>query len=190
MARKRHTDEAEVQMSATPSPTQLFLADASATEPSSEEALYATDPENDQFTNDYPSAGKRVWFTLVCCLITAGIGIGTTLAWKSYGGLTTETIEPTASFKEISPDLLAVRLSIDALATSVGTNQAHMMRSIDKLAASQEQITREIVKLREIEQNVLSKNSEPPAQPATPPARKPVPRSSQAPIAPIPARNP
>jgi hypothetical protein len=32
MARKRHTDEAEVQMSATPSPTQLFLADASATE--------------------------------------------------------------------------------------------------------------------------------------------------------------
>jgi hypothetical protein len=177
-------------MSATPSPTQLFLADA--TEPSSEEAPYihTADSENSQLTNDRPSAGKRVWLILIFFLITASVGIVIALAWKSHSGVAKETIEPTASLKEISPDLVEMRLSIDALTTSTATNQAYMMRSIDKLAASQAQITREIVKLQEIEQNVLSKNSEPPAQPATPPARKTVPRSPQAPTTLTPARNP
>jgi hypothetical protein len=177
-------------MSATPCQTQLFLADALATEPSSEEAPYihAADPENGQFTNDHPSAGKRIWLTLVFFLITAGIGIVTALAWKSYDGVAKETIEPTASLKEISFDLMAMRLSIDALATSTATDQVHLMRSIDKLAASQEQITREIVKLQEIEQNVTSKNSDHSSQTASAP--KPVLRSSQIPAALTPAKSP
>ncbi len=94
--------------------------------------------------------------------------------------------------------------SVDRIAPSVAANQEEMTRSIDRIAASQEEMarsinrlttgqelmTREITKLQEIAQYALYKNSEPPVQPATPPARKPVPRSSQAPTALTPARNP
>jgi hypothetical protein len=94
--------------------------------------------------------------------------------------------------------------SIDRIAPSVAANQEQMTRSFDRIAASQEEMarsinrltngqelmTREITKLQEIAQYALYKNSEPPVQPATPPARKPVPRSSQAPTALTPARNP
>jgi len=94
--------------------------------------------------------------------------------------------------------------SVDQIAPSVAANQEQMTRSIDRIAASQEEMarsinrlttgqelmTREITKLQEIAQYALYKNSEPPVQPATPPARKPVPRSSQAPTALTPARNP
>jgi hypothetical protein len=56
----------------------------------------------------------------------------------------------------------------DALATSTTTNQAHMMHGIDQLAAGQEQLTREIAKLQEIEQHVRSKNSDHPLQSGPP----------------------
>jgi hypothetical protein len=160
-------------MNTTPSPTQLFLADELSAERSSEEALYIhpADLENRQFT-------KRAWLTVVRLLIAAGIGVVGTFAWQSYGDAAKGTIAPA---KEMSPDLEAMRLSIDALATSTATNQAQMMRSIDQLAAGQEQITREIAKLQESEQLVLSKNSDHPLQPAPAPVPKPVRRPSQAP---------
>ena len=75
--------------------------------------------------------------------------------------------------------------SIDRIAAS----HEQMMRGIDRLTASQEQMMREITKLRQIEQYILYKNSEsPPAAPA--PARSRAPRPLQAPTAPSPAANP
>jgi hypothetical protein len=49
-------------MSTTPSPTQLFLADALSTEPLSEEAHYIhpADLENGEFTSGQLSPGKRI----------------------------------------------------------------------------------------------------------------------------------
>jgi hypothetical protein len=67
--------------------------------------------------------------------------------------------------------------SIDRIAAS----QEQIARSVDRLTAGQEQMTREITKLQEIVQYILYKNSEPPPRPAPAPARNPVPRSSQAP---------
>ena len=110
---------------------------------------------------------------------------------------------PSPTFSDSSSQEQITR-SVDQIAPSVAANQEQMTRSIDRIAASQEemarginrlttgqeQMTREITKLQEIAQYALYKNSEPPVQPATPPARKPVPRSSQAPTALTPARNP
>jgi hypothetical protein len=76
--------------------------------------------------------------------------------------------------------------SIDRIAAS----QEEMARSVKRLTTSQEQMTHEITKLHEIAQYALPKNSEPSVQPATPAARKPAPRSSQAPTALTPARSP
>jgi len=74
-------------MSATPSPTQPFLADALSTEPLSEEAPYIhpADLENGEFTNGQPSSRKRAWLTFVGFFIAVGIGMVAALAWKSYG---------------------------------------------------------------------------------------------------------
>jgi uncharacterized protein HemX len=164
-------------MTATPSPTELFLADALATEPPSEEAFYIH-PADLENTNGQPSPGKRAWLTVVYLFIAAGIGAVATLAWHAHGNATREAVAPA---KQISPDLEVMRQSIDALATSTATNQERMMRSIDQLASGQEQMTREITKLQEIEQSVLSKSSDQLSQPPASPMRKPVLRPSQAP---------
>jgi uncharacterized protein HemX len=174
-------------MSATPSPTQLFLADALSTEPLREEAPYIhpADLENGEFTNGQPSAGKRTILTTVGFLVAASVGIVAALAWKSHGDVAKETIAPAASLKEISPDLEVMRQSIDALATSTATNQAQMMRSIDQLAAGQEHMTHEITEMQAVERYILDKISTPTA--AMP---KPALRSSQAPTAVNPAKSP
>jgi hypothetical protein len=161
-------------MSRTPSPTELFLAHDLPTEPSSEER---------QFANGQLARGA--WLTPVRFLIATGIGVVATLAWQSYSGVAKET---TAAAKEMSPDLETMRLSIDALATGITSNQTHMMRSIDQVAASQEQMTREILKLQEIEERVLAKSLDHPLQSAS--AAKPVWRPSQAPTTLIHAKSP
>jgi hypothetical protein len=150
----------EAQMSATPSPTQLFLADALSTEQLSEEAPYIhpADLENGEFTNGQPSRGKRAWPIFVGFLIAAGVGIVASLAWKPHGDVAKETIAA-ASLKEISPVLEVMRQSLDALATSNATNQTQMMRSIDQLAAGQEHMTREIIEMQTVERYILDKIS-------------------------------
>jgi hypothetical protein len=52
----RNQCETEAQMSATSSPTQLFLADALSTEPLTEEASYIhpADLENGEFMSGHP----------------------------------------------------------------------------------------------------------------------------------------
>ena len=107
-----------------------------------------------------------------------------------------------------SPDLDAVRQSIDRIATSMSAiqeqmsrgadriansivaNQEQIARSVDQLTVGQEQMTREITKLQAVEQYVLYKNADPPPRPAAAPVPKPVLRASQAPTVPTPAKAP
>src|SRR6266481_1334478 len=158
-------------------------------------------------------------------LITFCVGVAATLGWQSYGDAARELVansypqlgwlapKPTPNapnapdisalavpaapspdqqqLNAISLDLEAVRQSVERIAAS----QEQITRNVDKIAASiaasQEQMTREITKLQEIEQYILYKNSEsPPQQPAPAPARSRAPRPSQAPTTPTPAGNP
>jgi hypothetical protein len=91
----RYQCETETQMSATPRPTQLFIA-ALSTEPLSEEAPYIhpADVENGEVANGQPSPGKQAWLAFVGFVIRAGIGTVAALAWKSHGDVTKETIAP------------------------------------------------------------------------------------------------
>ncbi len=57
--------------------------------------------------------------------------------------------------------LIAISLDLDAV-----------RQSVDRITASQDQLTREITKLQAIEQQILRKNSEPPVP-------KPVPRTAR-----------
>jgi len=89
-----------------------------------------------------------------------------------------------------SPDLDAMRQSIDQIANNMATNQEQITRSVDRIAASvaasqeritrsvdqlavsQEWLTREITKLEEIEQSIRYRNSEP-LPPSTAPCLRP-----------------
>jgi flagellar hook-basal body complex protein FliE len=106
---------------------------------------------------------------------------------QSIDRIVTSQEQITRSVDRIAPSVQEqMTRSIDRIAAS----QEEVARSVNRLATGQEQMTREITKLHEIAQYALYKNSEPPVQPATPPARKPVPQSSQAPTALTPSRNP
>jgi septal ring factor EnvC (AmiA/AmiB activator) len=96
----------------------------------------------------------------------------------------------TRSIDGIAPSIVAIREQMTRSIDRIAASQEEIARTVSRLTASQEQMTREITKLQEISQYALYKNLEPQAQPGTPPARKPVPRSPQAPTALTPARNP
>ena len=101
----------------------------------------------------------------------------------------------------ISLDLDAVRQAIDRIATSIvssqeqmtssaeriatsqqqiATSQQQIARSLDQFTADQEQMTRAITKLQEIEQSNSSRNSEPSARPVVASAPQPISRPASA----------
>jgi hypothetical protein len=138
--------------------------------------------ENDPFPNGQPSLRKRASRTLSRFLITFCMGVAATLAWRSYGDAARQMIansypllgwlapqaEPiaqnapnmialaapaTPSFDQqklsaMSLDLDAVRRSIDRIAAGQEQIQEQITRSIDQIATSvaagQEQMTRSI----------------------------------------------
>src|SRR5258708_36172180 len=181
-----------MQMSATPSPTQSFLADVLPIEQSDEETaqIRQADLENGQLTIGWASLGKRAWLTLACFLLAIGIVATATLAWQSGGDADKETTAQAALLKAIPLDLEAMRQSIDMNTTSVAASQQQINHSVDQLAARQEQITREITELQTVEQYVLDKISTPAPRPALTPIPKPVSRPSQPPIPLTPATKP
>jgi hypothetical protein len=168
-------------------------------------------------------------------LITFCIGVAATLGWQSYGDAAREMIAssypqlgwlapksaanaenapevvalatPDApspdhqQFKALSHDLDVVRQSVDRIAASqeqiarsfdkIAASQEQITHGVDRIAAGQQQMTREITKLQEIEQYVLYKSSESPPPPVPgPAARSRAPRPSQAPTPAPPATNP
>jgi hypothetical protein len=115
-------------------------------------------------------------------LITFSFGVAVALAWQSYGNTTRDT----AALKAISLDRDAVRQSLDRIANGVATSQEQMTRrierGIDRLAAGQEQTTRDINDLQTVEQYVLDRISTLQTRLAPTAASKPVLRSPQVPM--------
>jgi hypothetical protein len=130
-------------------------------------------------------------------------GVAATLAWQSYGDAARGIIASSypqlgwlaprmiglaaqaapSRDQQMSLDLDAMRQNVDRIAINqeqmthnvdkLTAGQERMTHNVDQLAAGQERMTREISKLQMVEQQ-----SKPPQRPD--PARKPVPRSSQA----------
>src|SRR6266699_2466407 len=114
-----------------------------------------------------------------------------TLAWLSYGDAAREMIASSspqlgwlapqaAPVAQTAPNMIAPaaptapspdRQQLNAMSLSL----AALRQSVDQLAAGQEQMTRDITKLRAAEQDILDKITAPPPRPAAAPARKPVP---------------
>src|SRR5712675_2188966 len=166
-------------MSARPKPAQSeFLDDSLPVKLSAEPApIRLADLRNDQLPSGRLSLGnldplgrlgRLEPLAFARYLITFSIGVAVALAWQSYGNGTREG----ASFKAISLDHDAIRRSLDSIATSVATTQEQMTqrieRSIERLAAGQEQTTRQINDMQIFEQSVLDRISTLPARSAPP----------------------
>jgi hypothetical protein len=158
-------------MSATPSPAQfkrypgLLPVEMSAEAP----AIRVAELNNDRFSNAHPSHGKRASRPLARFLITFYIGVAATLAWQSYSGAARQVIAslspqlgwlaPRAAAAQAVPDKTEqITQSVDEI---VSASQEHITHSVDQLAAGQEQMTREIIKLQAMSQYGVHTNSEP-----------------------------
>jgi hypothetical protein len=167
-------------------------------------AVRVADLKNDQFPSGRPSLasldprgrlGRLDPLAFARYLITFSIGVAIALAWQSYGGTGGEPIAPAAhspdqqQFDAMSINLDAMRQSVDRIANNMALNQEQMTHSVSQLAAGQEWMTREIADLQTFEQYVLDKISLPQPRPTHATPRNLAPRSSQAPVALIPARD-
>ena len=174
-------------MAYTLNPTQSeFPEDRWPTKPSVHARIRPADRRTEQ-----PSLGKRASRGLARFLIIFCIGVAATLAWQSYGDAVREIIAnsspqlgwlapQTAAVAQSAPDIAAPTAPITPppdvqhlKAMSLGL--AAVRQSVEQLAAGQQQITGEIVKLQAAEQEILNKISAPPPQPAAAPARKQAP---------------
>jgi len=201
-------------MSAMPSPAQTDFSDGSLpVKPLIEtppvrpaETIHPADLKSDRSAGRRPSLWKRAPLAVARFVIMFGAGAAATLAWQSYGDTAREMIAnaspqlgwmapqdapvgqnaadpaapgaspPDQQLNAVSVDLDAVRQSVDKIVAS----QAQMTRTVDQLAAGQEQMAREISKLQAIEQYMLYKNSEPP-RPAAPAPGAPKPATPRPP---------
>ncbi len=141
----------------------------------------------DRLPSKRPSLGKRASRALARFVITFCIGVAATLAWQFYGDTAREMIASSspqlswlapqaAPVAQTPPDRVAPAVPAAPSSDLQQLNAIAMVRQrIDQLAAGQEQMTREITKMRAAEQEILDKISVPPPRPAAAPAHKPVP---------------
>jgi hypothetical protein len=168
-------------MSATPSPARskrypgLLPVETSAEAP----AVRTAELKNDRFPHAHPPHGQRASRPLAHFLITFYIGVAATLAWQSYSDAARQIIAswspqlgwlaPQAAAAQDAPDKFEqVTRSVDQI---VSASQKHISRSVDQLAAGQDQMTREIIRLQAISQYGTHASSEPAPRPARVSAR-------------------
>jgi hypothetical protein len=137
-----------------------------------------------------PSIGRRMFRTLTRFIIAVLIGIGATLGWQSHGDAARDMLvarAPTLGW------LLSVSTTTGAgAATATATAQNPMpqleplasnldavRRSVEQLAARQEQMAQNIAALRAVEEDIRQKTSSPPPLPSQPAAPIPQYKPSQ-----------
>ncbi len=139
--------------------------------------------KDDHIESDRPSIGRRMFRTLTRFFIAVIIGIGATLAWQSHGDAardmvvarapllgwllsvsTTKSPAVAATAPDPLPQLVPLASNIDAV-----------RRSVEQLAAKQEQMAQNIATLQAVEEDIRQKvSSPPPSQQAAPiPQHKP-----------------
>jgi hypothetical protein len=125
-----------------------------------------------------PSIGKRMFRTLVRFSIAVLIGVGGTLGWQSYGDEAKEMLVAQAPMLGLllpvsttkSPVMAATSTDTTRQLAPLASTLDAVRRSVEQLAARQEQMAQNIAALRTAEENVRQKMSSTPPAPAPAPA--------------------
>jgi hypothetical protein len=140
--------------------------------------LRAARPTVDPLTKR-PSLARRVRRGSTRFLVIFCLGVGTTLAWQSYGDAAREMIvKSSPQFAWLAPNVVtAAAASPDLKQIALGL--AAVRQSVDlltgQLAAGQQQMGSDIAKLQADGQEILQKLSAVPPRPTAVPTHKPAP---------------
>ncbi len=160
---------------------------------------------DDQVASDRPSIGRRIFRTLTRFIIAVLIGIGATLAWQSHGDAAREMVVARAPLlgwllsvsTTKSPAVAATAPDPVQQLEPLASNLDVVRRSVEQLAAKQEQMAQNIATLQALEEDIRQKVSSPPPSPSQqaasiPQYKPPQPRvqSSSVPRPPPPAGPP
>jgi hypothetical protein len=137
-----------------------------------------------------PSIGKRMLRTLVRFSIAVLIGVGATLGWQSYGDEAKEMLVAQAPMLGLLLPVSTTKSPVVAATSTDTTRQLAPLvsaldavrRSVEQLAARQEQMAQNIAALRAVEEDVRQKTSSAPPAPAQQAASIPHPKPPQAKI--------
>ena len=142
---------------------------------------------SDRVARVRPSIGRRIFRTLTRFSIAVLIGIGATLAWQSYGDAAREIV--VARAPSLAWLLYVSTTKSPAVATAspgpaqqlepLASNLDVVRRSVEQLAAKQEQMAQNMATLQAVEEDIRQKMSSSPSQPAAsiPQQKSPQPRA-------------
>ena len=154
--------------------------------------------KDDQVATTRPPIGRRVGRKLTRFFITVLIGVGATLAWQSYGDAARETMAAQSPLLAwLSPASQTQAQTQLPVAAAVSPDQAQQLaplasnletirRSVERLAAKQDQMAQTIVLLQATEEDIREKMAF--ASSAQQTAGNPPPKPPQARAQPAPPR--
>ncbi len=137
-----------------------------------------------------PSIGRRMFRTLSRFSIAVLIGVGATLGWQSYGDAAKEMLVAQAPMLGLvlsvsttkSPVVAATSTDPMQQLAPLASNLDVVRRSVEQLAAKQEQMAQNIAALRAVEEDARQKISSAAPAPAQQAASIPQPKPPQAKI--------
>ena len=140
-----------------------------------------------QLASGRPSIGRRMFRALTRFSIAVLIGVGATLGWQSYGDEIKEMLVAQAPTLGLllsvsttkSPVVAATPTDTMRQLAPLASNLDAVRRSVEQLAARQEQMAQNIAALRAAEENVRQKMSSTPPAPAEQAASIPQPKPPQ-----------
>ena len=142
---------------------------------------------DDQMASRRPSLGRRAFRTLTRFSIAVLIGVGATLGWQSYGDAAKEMLVarvptlawvlPVSTMK--SPVVAATSTDPMQQLAPLASNLDVVRRSVEQLAAKQEQMAQNIAALQAVEEDIRQKMSSTPPAPAQQAASIPQPKPPQ-----------
>ncbi len=130
--------------------------------------------KHDQVASDRPPVGRRIFRTLARFFIAVLIGVGGTLAWQSYGDAAREMVivrAPTLAWLlSVSttkpPAVAATSANPMQQLAPLASNLDVVRRSVEQLAAKQDQLAQNIATLQGVQEDIRQKMSYTPPSPS------------------------
>jgi hypothetical protein len=130
--------------------------------------------KDDQVASDRPPVGRRIFRTLARFFIAVLIGVGGTLAWQSYGDAAREMVivrAPTLAWLlSVSttkpPAVAATSANPMQQLAPLASNLDVVRRSVEQLAAKQDQLAQNIATLQGVQEDIRQKMSYTPPSPS------------------------
>jgi hypothetical protein len=130
--------------------------------------------KDDHIASDRPSIGRRIFHTLTRFFIAVLIGVSATLAWQSHGDAARDMVVARAPLlgwlfsvsTTKSPAVAATAPDPAQQLEPLASNLDVVRRSVEQLAAKQEQMAQNIATLQAVADDIRQRMSTPPSSPS------------------------